>query len=143
MLLKIREFRRRVDSDMDVLIGDLQHLTHRFGFAEQQAWRRSLPQLSTAFSDPSFADLDLYFGAEGSLSLEYRLPACGSWADMVLLGRHGKKPAAVIIELKDWMTQGDLPGPGEGLMQRPGRIDQHPSYQVRGYRLQRSVFPPL
>jgi uncharacterized protein len=133
MLLKIHEFRRRVHSEMDQLVGDLQHLTHRFGFAEEQAWRSSLPRLSAAFSDPSFAELDLYFGGEGNLSLEYRLPACGSWADMVLLGRHGEKPSAVIVELKDWMTQGDLPGPGEGLMQRPGRVDQHPSYQVRGY----------
>jgi hypothetical protein len=75
----------------------------------------------------------LYFGAHGWLSLEYKLPASSSWADMVLLGRHGEKPAAVVLELKNWETKGDQPGAIEGLMQRQGVSSQHPSYQVAGY----------
>ena len=52
---------------------------------------------------------------------------------MVLLGRHEKKPVGVLIELKNWITQGDIPGIGEGLMERRGGMDQHPSAQVAGY----------
>jgi hypothetical protein len=39
----------------------------------------------------------------------------------------------VIVELKHWITQGDLPGPVEGLMERHGQSRGHPSDQVRGY----------
>ena len=133
MLLRISEFRDRIENGMDQLIADLQALTHRYSHAEEQAWRSSLPKVSKAFSAPSFENLDLYFGSHGNLSLEYKMPAASAWADMVLLGRHLDKPAAVIVELKDWITQGDLPGPVEGLMQRHGQCQGHPSDQVRGY----------
>ncbi len=133
MLLKIAEFRDRIENGMDQLVADLQALTHRYSHAEEQAWRSSLPKVSKAFSAQSFENLDLYFGSHGNLSIEYKMPAVSAWADMVLLGGHRGKPAAVIVELKDWITQGDLPGPVEGLMQRHGQCQSHPSDQVRGY----------
>jgi hypothetical protein len=39
----------------------------------------------------------------------------------------------VILELKDWATAGDKPGKAEGLIERMGRQELHPSDQVRGY----------
>lgn len=133
MFLQISEFRRRVDKEMDNLVSELQALTRRYGFEEEKAWRASLPAVSRAFSDQSFDELDLYFGNNGNLGLEYRLPAAASWADMVLVGRHNKKPSAVIVELKNWITAGDRPGPVEGLMNRFNDNETHPSDQVRGY----------
>ena len=133
MLLSIAEFRERIERNMDGLVAELQELTHRKTPDEAEAWKMSLPGISRAFSSPSFASLDLYFGEAGNLSLEYKLPAMPSWADMVLLGSHESRPAAVIIELKHWVTQGDLPGPAEGLMERHRQIKGHPSDQVRGY----------
>jgi DUF2075 family protein len=67
------------------------------------------------------------------MALEYKLPAASAWCDVVLLGRGTKKPRAVVIELKDWQTWGDRPGPYEGLMLRHGAAVLHPSDQVRGY----------
>jgi len=133
MLLKIAEFRQRIAFDMDQLVADLQQLTNRKTFEEEQSWRVSLPKVSRAFSDKAFENLDLFFGDRGNLALEYNLPGGTGWADMVLLGQHKQKPAAVIVELKDWVTQGDQPGMAEGLMHRHGRSEGHPSDQVRGY----------
>ena len=133
MLLKLAEFRNRIESDIDGLILDLKQSTQRFGFGEEQSWRTSLPKVSKAFSDKSFENLDLFFGSNGNLALEYRMPGGGGWADLVLLGQHRKKPSAVVVELKDWITRGDVPGCGEGLMERHGRSEGHPSDQVRGY----------
>jgi hypothetical protein len=65
--------------------------------------------------------------------LEYQLPAASSWADVVLLGAHESKAAAVIIELKDWITRGDKPGRYRGLIERQAAQELHPSDQVRGY----------
>jgi energy-coupling factor transporter ATP-binding protein EcfA2 len=133
MLMQIDEFRRRVVDDIDALVGELKFLTSRRTEAEESAWRSSLPKVAKAFSDPSFSRLHLFFGGSGSLALEYRLPGGNNWADLVLLGAHGGQASAVVVELKDWMTRGDLPGPGEGLMYRHSRNDQHPSRQVGGY----------
>ena len=133
MLLKISEFRKRVDKDLDKLVIDLQNYTSRFGTDEEKSWRNSLPKVRNAFSAPSFDNLDLYFGNYGNLTLEYKLPAASSWCDMILLGQHEENPSAVIIELKDWTTKGDLPGPIEGLVERHSQNWPHPSDQVRGY----------
>jgi hypothetical protein len=118
---------------MDQLVSELQQLTHRHTHEEEKSWRVSLPKVSRAFSSPSFENLDLFFGSNGNLALEYNLPGGTGWADMVLLGRHKGTPTAVIVELKDWVTQGDVPGIAEGLMHRHGRDEGHPSDQVRGY----------
>lgn len=133
MLLTIATFRDRVSTDMQGLVRDLQSVTKRKTPQEERAWKESLPSVSDAFSHPSFSDLHLYFGTQGVLSLEYKLPASASWADMVLLGQHNKRPAAVIVELKNWMTAGDKPGTYQGLMFRQGASAQHPSDQVSGY----------
>jgi hypothetical protein len=118
---------------MELLVRDLQMLTGRYGSEEARAWGNSLFQLSATFSAPSFQPLHLYFGSRGNLALEYQLPASSSWCDVVMLGAHGSKPAAVIIELKDWMTRSDKPGRFEGLIERQGAQELHPSDQVRGY----------
>ncbi len=133
MLLTVEEFRRSIATDLNGLVAKLQDLTGRYGDQEAQAWKSSLPKVATAFGASSFNPLHLYFGARGRLALEYRLPSASSWCDMVLLGRHEKRPSAVIVELKDWQTRADRPGPVEGLMIRQGSSELHPSDQVRGY----------
>ena len=133
MLLTIGEFHERVKLRLDELVSDLQDNTGRYGDEEANAWKNSLPAVSRAFSNPSFKDLHLYFGGNGRLSLEYRLPSSSSWCDMVLLGSHQGDPSAVVVELKDWITRSDKPGDAEGLMLRHTGVTLHPSDQVRGY----------
>jgi len=101
MLLTIGEFRQRVDTDLGHLVMELQQLTGRATPEEEAAWRSSLPKVAKAFAAPGFAPLHLYFGSQGTLGLEYQLPASSSWCDLVLLGRHDDRPSAVIVELKD------------------------------------------
>jgi uncharacterized protein len=133
MLITIEEFRRRVTTDTAGLVSRLQEETGRYGAEEAEAWQTSLTKLSRAFQAPSFQPLHLFFGSRGNLALEYQMPAASSWADVVLLGRHEAASAAVIIELKDWTTAADKPGKVEGLIDRAGRQELHPSDQVRGY----------
>src|SRR3954466_6609994 len=133
MLITIGEFRHRVASDSAGLVSRLQEETERYGSNEAHAWESSFSKLSRAFQAPSFQPLHLFFGNRGNLALEYQMPAASSWADVVLLGRHETAPAAVIIELKDWTTASDKPGKVEGLIDRAGRQELHPSDQVRGY----------
>lgn len=133
MLLTVAEFRSRVVDSLPALVHQLQDVTGRQSPEEAEAWKSSLPKVSNAFSAPAFQPLHLYFGERGNLSLEYRLPASSSWCDMVLLGAHKGRPASVIVELKDWMTRSDKPGPYEGLMLRHTGATLHPSDQVRGY----------
>jgi uncharacterized protein len=133
MIITIEQFRARVREDCDGLVAELQLLTGRSGLEEAQAWRSSLSTLSRVFGAPSFQPLHLYFGSRGHLALEYQLPASSSWCDVVLLGSHRSTPTAVIMELKDWDTRGDRPGRYEGLIERQGRQELHPSDQVRGY----------
>jgi len=117
---------------MDELVAELAEQTGRGGYAEKDAWKASFRAVRDAFSAPSFDELEFFFGSRGNLALEYRMPGGSGWADMVLLGRHEKKSSGVLIELKNWITQGDLPGIGEGLMERRSGMDQHPSAQVAG-----------
>lgn len=133
MLITIEEFRRRVVDDSPALISRLQEETGRYGNEEAQAWQSSFAKLNRAFQAPSFQQLHLFFGSRGNLALEYQMPAASSWADVVLLGRYEAAPAVVIIELKDWTTAADRPGKAEGLVERGGRQELHPSDQVRGY----------
>jgi hypothetical protein len=133
MLLTIGEFRHRVETEIGNLVIDLQELTGRTTEEEEKAWRSSLPKVAHAFASPSFEPLHLYFGSQGNLGLEYQLPASSSWCDLVLLGRHDGRPSAVIVELKDWQTRTDKPGPVEGIIEHVGGSRLHPSDQVRGY----------
>lgn len=133
MLTTVESFRYRVDKDCSALISELQTLTGRYGDEEAKAWATSLQKLSAVFRAESFRPLHMYFGSRGHLALEYQLPAASSWCDVVLLGQHRDKPAAVILELKDWQTAGDRPGAYEGLVYRHGAEELHPSDQVRGY----------
>ncbi len=133
MLLSIKEFKERVSEDIQNLVNELQVLTGRFGDEEAHAWKTSLPKVAAIFSSQEFDPLHLYFGSRGNMSLEYQLPASSSWCDIVLLGQHQGRPAAAIIELKEWVTGGDQPGGAEGLILHQGRRTLHPSEQVRGY----------
>jgi hypothetical protein len=133
VLIDVRSFCQRVESDLNGLIDDLQSLTGRYGTSETMAWQASLPKLSVLLAKPHLQDFHLYLSESGSLSLEYRLPASSSWCDVVMLGRGPKKPAAAIIELKDWDTTGDTFGPSQGLVSHHGSLHLHPSEQVRGY----------
>jgi hypothetical protein len=133
MLVTIEELRHWFEEDSATLVARLQEETGRYGSEEAEAWRRSLQTLTRVFRAPSFQPLHLYFERRGNLAVEYQLPAASSWADAVLLGKHDKAGAVVIIELKDWVTADDKPGKAEGLIERMGRQELHPSDQVRGY----------
>ncbi len=133
MLITIEQLRSRVENDCPGLVADLQSITGRYGTEEAHAWESSLAKLSKLFQAPSFQPLHLYFGGRGNLALEYQLPASSSWCDVVLLGSHHGRASAIIVELKDWNTHADKPGPVEGLVERFGEPVMHPSDQVRGY----------
>ncbi len=133
MLLTVREFTDRVNRSLADLIGELQYETGREGSAEREAWTQSLAKLASVLADPTLACLHLYIQAPGTLALEYQLPASGMFADVVLLGQKATSPSAVVIELKHWLTRADRAGRAEGLIERAGVQELHPSDQVRGY----------
>lgn len=136
MLLEVGKFCEKVDSDLGALVRELQQATGRYGDAEKAAWKASLTRVASLLGKPqldAFRGYHLHVGQRGALAVEYRLPASASWCDLVLLGKGDGKPSAVILELKDWETAGDRPGPTESLIERKGRLDLHPSDQVRGY----------
>lgn len=134
MLLTVADFKRSVEGDLSSLVDELRRATGRGGDAEVAAWRSSLPKLAQVLTHPRLDALHLHFSRrEHHLSLEYQLPGASAWCDVVLLGSQGGQPSAVIIELKDWDTRLDRPGAWEGLIERRGVQDLHPSDQVRGY----------
>jgi hypothetical protein len=133
MLITVEQFCDRVRHQLTELVLQLQEETGRFGDEEKEAWTQSLPKLSTLLCAAELKPLHLYISESGYLKLEYQLPASGCFADAVLLGRHQDTPAAVIVEMKHWVTRADRPGRAEGLVERAGRQELHPSDQVRGY----------
>jgi len=133
MLITIDELNRWFRQDPAGVVGKVQEETGRYGSEEAKAWQRSIRIMLQVFRAPSFQPLHLYFERRGHLALEYQLPASSSWADVVMLGRHGPQQSAVVIELKDWTTAADRAGKAEGLIERMGRQELHPSDQVRGY----------
>ncbi len=133
MLIEVRAFCDRVRRSLPHLLDQLQEETGRTGAEEREAWGRSLPRLCEELNDPLLAGFHLHLSEPGFLSVEYRLPASASWCDVVLLGMGPTKHCAVVIELKDWDTEGDRPGPRAALMFHQGSLTLHPSDQVRGY----------
>jgi hypothetical protein len=118
MLMDLETFGRRVSFDREALIGELAAKTHRSTPAEIASWRSSLPTLWEALKHESLRKFHVHLGQRGDIVVEYRLPALSFWADAVLLGRGPSGPAAVVIELKDWKTSGDRPGPRPALIAR-------------------------
>lgn len=133
MLMTVGAFCSRVHGDMDALVGDLRDATGRSTDEESAAWRSSLPVVARALSEAELDAFHIHVRNRKSLSLEYRLPAANSWCDLVLLGAGAAAPSAVMLELKDWDTTGDSPGPRAALIQHKGVELLHPSDQVRGY----------
>jgi uncharacterized protein len=133
VLITVGEFCEVVEKNIDSLIGELQALTDREGDAERLAWKRSLPSLAGILRNKELNHFHLYLHDRGRLSVEYRLPASSYWCDVVLLGQDNAGPSVVIIELKDWDTVNDRPGPREALIDHRGTLEHHPSDQVRGY----------
>ena len=133
MLMDLETFGHRVSFDREALIGELAAKTHRSTPAEIASWRSSLPTLWEALKHESLRKFHVHLGQRGDIVVEYRLPALSFWADAVLLGRGPSGPAAVVIELKDWKTSGDRPGPRPALIARPTGEQMHPSDQVKGY----------
>jgi uncharacterized protein len=134
MLLTVEELRNRVDTDMPTLLQALSELTGRGGDNERYAWQRSLPRLADALSTSAMSQVHVHFARkQHHVALEYQLPGAASWCDVVLLGRHAGRASAVVVELKDWETNADRPGKAEGLVERRGLQELHPSDQVRGY----------
>jgi hypothetical protein len=134
LLLTVKELRNRVQDDLPKLVQELTEHTGRGGENERHAWAHSLPKLAEALVAPSLAKVHIHFERrEHHAALEYQLPGSASWCDVVLLGRCNGRPSAVVIELKDWETYQDRPGKAEGLIERRGVQELHPSDQVRGY----------
>lgn len=133
MLLQVSQFCQRVEGSLNDLVDELQSSTGRYGESEAEAWRRSLRKLSRVLVHSRLSDFHLHLGTPGTMEVEYRLPASSAWCDAVLLGASLSNPMAVMIELKDWSTDGDRPGPRPGLIQHQGTDRLHPSEQVRGY----------
>lgn len=133
MLLEVQDFRNRVYRDLPNLIRDLQIETGRSGLEEAAAWEASLFKAAEVLASPKLKDFHVHVGQRGSIVLEYRLPASASYCDIVLLGRHDTRPAAVIVELKDWHPGSARTGPAEELVYFHGELVLHPAGQVRGY----------
>lgn len=133
MLLEVPAFCDRVDHDLDGLVYDLQDETRRATPSEATAWRNSLPAFARVLRHDALKSLHVQIGGPGDVAVEYRLPASAAWADAILLGRDEAGPAAVVVELKDWDTRNDQPGPREGIVVHADREVSHPSDQVRGY----------
>lgn len=133
MPMDVQTFRRRVRSDLVELVVELQEETGRRNGDEAWAWEASLRRLSEVLQHDALKPFHLHLGRRGSISLEYRLPASASFVDAALLGRGAAAPAAALVELKDWDTTGDAPGPRAGLILHQGSPRLHPSEQVRGY----------
>lgn len=133
MLFDVPAFCDRVDHDLDGLVLDLQDETRRATSTEATAWRNSLPAFARVLRHDALKSLHVQLGGPGDVAVEYRLPASAAWADAILLGRDAEGPAAVVVELKDWDTRNDRPGPREGLVIHVDREVSHPSDQVRGY----------
>jgi hypothetical protein len=119
MIQTVDDFCELVRDDIEGLVRELTLETGRGGPKEQQSWRNSLPPLSEALGratapHPGLGGVHLGLG---HLALEYRLPGVNSWCDAVLLGDSPSGRAhALIIELKHWDTNGDLPGDRETLI---------------------------
>jgi hypothetical protein len=134
MLLEVRELCRRVATDLGGLITELQVETGRLGHAEEEAWKSSLDKACQVLCSPKLGRFHVHLGQRGRIAVEYRLPASASYCDVVLLGRGEQRPAAVIVELKDWH-------PGAAQRSRSpdlivfhgGELILHPVEQVRGY----------
>ena len=115
MLITVGEFCGRVEDDLNGFVDELQSRTGRSTESERASWQKSLGRLSVALADDRLKRFHIHLNdSRGSLIVEYRLPASSSWCDVVLLGNTGKRPSAVIVELKHWMTDGDRPGPTPG-----------------------------
>lgn len=133
MLLEVRQFKKRLKSDLHGLVSELQDATGRYGTAEAEAWRSSLPHLGQALDSAGLERFHVQFGEDAGLDVEYRMPAASAWCDAVLLGRGEQGPAAVMFELKHWDTRHDQPGPRARLVSRHAGLELHPSAQVEGY----------
>lgn len=134
MLLTVDELKDRVQRDLGSLVAELADATGGRGESERLAWQRSLPRFVDAISTAELGHIHVHFQRrEHHVALEYQLPGVSARCDAVLLGRHQANPAAVVVELKDWETAQDRPGAAEGLIDRRGVQELHPSDQVRGY----------
>ena len=133
MLLEVHEFRRRVARDLPNFVRALQIETGRAGLAEAESWEASLAKAADVLGSEKLQGFHLHVGHHGSVSVEYRLPASASYCDLVLLGRNESRPAAVVVELKDWHPGLGTTGPAEELVYFHGELVLHPAAQVRGY----------
>jgi len=138
MLQTISEFCTSVSQDMNGLIDRLMSITGRGSADERKAWQKSLPCLSRVLAaaqsrNQNISNAHIYLA---DLSLEYKLPFASAWCDCILLGKNANnRPQVLIIELKDWDTFSDSPGPTESIIIHNGTSHLHPSEQVKGYTM--------
>ena len=134
VLLTVSDLKLRVGTALTELIDELVDWTGRGGAEERDAWRNSLPALAEALQDAQLSGVHVHFEQrERHVALEYKLPGTSACCDVVLLGRNSARPSAVVVELKDWRTEGDGAGIAEGLIGHAGQQMLHPSDQLRGY----------
>jgi DUF2075 family protein len=133
MLLTVQEFKQRVRAGLSDLAQDLAEQTGRGGLDERTSWFNSLPRLADLLDGTELAPAHLFFSGTGHSSIEYRIPGTASTADVILLGKIDDRPSVVVLELKHWSTDQDIPGPTEGLMERHDGFYLHPSDQVGAY----------
>jgi hypothetical protein len=107
-------------------------LAHRYEAAEGQpanggektSWERSLEALAQVLADPGLASSEIF--------VELWMPIGSYRADVVLTGRDlDGRPAAVVVELKQWTKVDASKYHGEVWVQNASRL--HPAIQVAGY----------
>lgn len=95
---------------------------------EVTSWANSLAALAQVLDTPALADVHLVF----HVFLEYKMPLTSARADVVLLGKDaGGKPAAVVIELKQWQAVKASAVRDHVAINNVNHL--HPSAQVRAY----------
>jgi hypothetical protein len=91
---------------------------------EKTSWERSLEALAQVLAAPGLASSEIF--------VELWMPIGSYRADVVLTGRDlDARPAAVVVELKQWTKVEASKYHGEVWVQNASRL--HPSVQVAGY----------
>jgi hypothetical protein len=106
--------------------------THRsVGQSEINAWGSSLQHVAIALNDKLIPD-------DAGVAVEYTIPQSSKRMDFIISGfGEDRKPALIILELKQWSTSRATDKDGIILARRGGTMGEtegtHPSYQAWSY----------
>ncbi len=137
MLLRVNEFCKAVNRDMNGFIKHLEEVTSRkmteCEKKELTGSYRQVAHMLTLAQHTNANIADVYVSTTDML-LEYHLPKASAWCDLVLLGMGEKQHEVIIVELKNYRKETETrPGDYEGLVWHNGVVRQHPAAQVRQY----------